>query len=120
MEASLAIRQTTKTKGLTTMKLIRTLSSILFLALLLCSSTNAQKIAKASFGTADNQNVDLYTLTNRNGMEAKITNYGGIVVSLTAPDRTNKWTDVVLGFNELDSYLKGHPYFGALVGRYGN
>src|SRR6476659_5096097 len=102
------------------MKLIRTQSTILVLVLLFCISTYAQKITKTSFGTADGQAVDLYTLTNRNGMEAKITNYGGIVTSLTAPDRTNKWADVVLGFNDLDTYLKGHPYFGALVGRYGN
>src|SRR5689334_9866717 len=102
------------------MKLMRNLSCILFLVLLLSISTYAQKITKASFGTADGQAVDLYTLTNRNGMQAKITNYGGVVTSLTAPDRTNKWADVVLGFNDLDTYLKGDPYFGALIGRYGN
>src|SRR6476659_7787068 len=102
------------------MKLIRTQSTILVLVLLFCISTYAQKITKTSFGTADGQAVDLYTLTNRNGMEAKIMSYGGIVTSLTAPDRNNKFADVVLGFNDLDSYLKGHPYFGALVGRYGN
>jgi len=104
------------------MKPTRVLSS-LFLCLLLLlaiSSANAQKITKASFGTADGQPVDLYTLTNRNGMEARIMNYGAIVTSLTAPDRNNKFDDVVLGFNNLDSYLKGHPYFGAIVGRYGN
>jgi len=78
------------------------------------------QVSKQSFGTADGQNVDLYTLKNRNGMEAKITNYGGIVVSLTAPDKNRKFDDVVLGFNDLDSYLKGHPYFGAAIGRYGN
>jgi aldose 1-epimerase len=78
-------------------------------------------VTKKSFGkTTDGQNVDLFTLRNRNGMEARITNYGGIVVSLTAPDRNHKFADVVLGFNDLDSYLKGHPYFGAIVGRYGN
>src|SRR6476659_8307183 len=102
------------------MKLIRTQSTILVLVLLFCISTYAQKITKTSFGTADGQAVDLYTLTNRNGMEAKITNYGAIVTSLTAPDRNNSFADVVLGFNNLDSYLKGHPYFGAIVGRYGN
>ena len=102
------------------MKSIRTLSSFLFCLLLCLSNANAQKISKASFGTADGQSVNLYTLTNRNGMEARITNYGGIVVSLTAPDRNNKWADIVLGLNDLDSYLKGHPYFGALIGRYGN
>ena len=105
------------------MKLTRSLSCLLFVVVLLLgiSSTNAQKISKESFGkTADGESVDLFTLTNRNGMEAKITNYGGIVTTLTAPDRNNKYADVVLGFNDLDSYLKGHPYFGALVGRYGN
>src|ERR1041385_5661682 len=113
-------RRTTNPKDPRIMKRTRTLSSIFLLVLLLCISTYAQKITKTSFGSADGQAVDLYKLTNRSGMEAKITNYGGIVTSLTAPDRTNKWTDVVLGFNDLDSYLKGHPYFGALVGRYGN
>jgi len=78
-------------------------------------------ITKQSFGkTGDGENVDLYTLTNNLGMQAKIMNYGGIVVSLKVPDRNGKMDDVVLGFNDLDSYLKGHPYFGAIVGRYGN
>jgi aldose 1-epimerase len=53
-------------------------------------------------------------------MEAKITNYGGIVVSLKVPDRKGNLEDVVLGFDSLDGYLKGHPYFGAIIGRYGN
>jgi aldose 1-epimerase len=53
-------------------------------------------------------------------MEAQITNYGGIVVSLKVPDRNGKFADVVLGFDSLDDYLKKHPYFGALIGRYGN
>jgi aldose 1-epimerase len=78
-------------------------------------------VTKQSFGkTADGQNVDLYTLRNVHGVEAKITNYGGIVTSLKVPDRRGKFDDVVLGFNDLDSYLKGHPYFGAIIGRYGN
>jgi aldose 1-epimerase len=105
------------------MKRVRSLSSILlyFLLLLCVSNASAQKITKESFGkTADGESVDLFTLTNRNGMEARITNYGGIVVSLTAPDRNHKYADVVLGFNDLASYLKGHPYFGAIIGRYGN
>lgn len=105
------------------MNRVRSLSSFLLcLTLLFCVSVvSAQEITKASFGkTADGESVDIYTLKNRNGMEAKITNYGGIVVSLTAPDRNKKYADVVLGFNDLDSYLKGHPYFGAIIGRYGN
>ena len=104
------------------MKLIRAFSAMFFcFALLGVAMVNAQKVSKDSFGkTAEGESVDIYTLTNRNGMETRITNYGGIVVSLTAPDRDNKYADVVLGFNDLDSYLKGHPYFGALIGRYGN
>lgn len=76
---------------------------------------------KTAFGkTADGQQVDLYTLTNSKGMEVAITNYGGIVVSLKAPGRGGQFADVVLGFDSLDGYLQGHPYFGAIIGRYGN
>lgn len=78
-------------------------------------------LAKQLFGkTADGTAVDLYTLSNEKGMEAKITNYGGIVVSLKTPDRNGKAGDVVLGYDSLDGYLKSSPYFGAIVGRYGN
>jgi aldose 1-epimerase len=73
------------------------------------------------FGTtADGTEVFLYTLKNHSGMEAKITNYGGIVVSLRVPDRAGKFDDVVLGYDSLAGYLKETPYFGALIGRYGN
>ncbi len=73
------------------------------------------------FGTtADGAEVSLYTLKNRAGMEATITNYGGIVVSLRVPDRMGKFDDVVLGYESLTGYLKETPYFGALIGRYGN
>jgi aldose 1-epimerase len=93
----------------------------LLLLLSSCALANAQAtVSKAPFGTADGQSVDLYTLRNLHGVEAKITNYGGILVSLKVPDRNGKFDDVVLGFNDLDTYLKGHPYFGALIGRYGN
>ncbi len=54
------------------------------------------------------------------GMEASIMTYGGVVVSLTAPDRDGKFADVVLGFDRLEDYLKFSPYFGAIVGRYAN
>lgn len=78
-------------------------------------------IKKDVFGkTGDGEAVDIYTLTNANGMEARITNYGGIVVSLKTPDRNGKLDDVVLGCDTLDEYLKGHPFFGAIAGRYGN
>ena len=64
--------------------------------------------------------VELYTLHNRQGMEAKIMTYGGIITSLTAPDRKGHYADVVLGYDSLAGYLKGTSYFGALIGRYGN
>lgn len=66
------------------------------------------------------EQVELFTLTNSNGVEALITNYGGIVVSLRTPDRHGIFDDVVLGCDSLAQYLSGHPYFGCIVGRYGN
>ncbi|MCK4305568.1 MAG: galactose mutarotase [Candidatus Eisenbacteria sp.] len=78
-------------------------------------------VAEQPFGKTDEgQGVHLYTLRNANGMQVEITNYGGIVTSLLVPDRDGNLGDVVLGFDDLQSYLAGHPYFGALVGRYGN
>jgi aldose 1-epimerase len=78
-------------------------------------------IRSKSYGkTKDNEPVVLYEMVNENNMRATITNYGGIVVTLTAPDRKGKFEDVVLGFDRLDDYLAGHPFFGCLVGRYGN
>jgi aldose 1-epimerase len=93
-------------------------------ALVLLSNSSASgqaKITKALFGkTPDGQSVDIFTLTNKRGIEVKITNYGGIITSLKVPDRNGKVDDIVLGFDNLDGYLKGSPYFGALIGRYGN
>ena len=102
------------------------ISRSLLLAVLLVSSAVVAlaqaSVTKETFGkTSAGETVDLYTLRNVNGMETKITNYGGIVVSLTAPDRNGKFADVVLGFNDLESYLtKNDPYMGAIIGRYGN
>ncbi|MDR3718786.1 MAG: galactose mutarotase [Bryobacteraceae bacterium] len=81
----------------------------------------SSSITKASFGqTADGAPVDLYTLKNAAGMEVAVTTFGGRVVTLKAPGRDGKFTDVVLGFDNLQGYLGVHPYFGAIVGRYGN
>jgi aldose 1-epimerase len=77
-------------------------------------------ITKADFGTVDGKAIYLYTLTNAKGDQVKITNYGGIVTSWVSPDKNGKKTSVVLGFDSLSNYLAPHPYFGALVGRYGN
>lgn len=79
------------------------------------------EVKKQSFGKMpDGTPVDLYTLSNGIGMEARITTYGGAVVSLTAPDRAGKFADVVLGMDALDGYRGQKVFFGALIGRYGN
>jgi aldose 1-epimerase len=76
---------------------------------------------KRAFGqTAEGQAVDLYTLRNSRGAEATITNYGGIVVTLKMPDKSGNFDDIVLGYDNLEGYLEKTPYFGCLVGRYGN
>jgi len=80
-----------------------------------------QTIDKCFFGkTAAGVDVDIYTLSNGNGMRARIATYGGIVVSLEVPDRNGVFDDVVLGFDTLEEYERHSPYFGALIGRYAN
>ena len=85
-----------------------------------CEGKTAMDIEKIDFGKADGKTVHLYTLKNENGMIAKIMTYGAIITELRVPDKAGKTADVVLGFDNLDAYLKGHPYFGAVVGRVGN
>src|SRR5580765_7431578 len=86
------------------------------------SSTSAKRgVTRAPFGkTRDGHAVELYTLTNAHGVEMHVITYGGIITSLKVPDRAGHIDDVVLGFDTLDGYLKDPPYFGALIGRYGN
>jgi aldose 1-epimerase len=84
-----------------------------------CSAPTSGRNA-ASFGKLGDIPVQLYTLTNKHGLVAKITNYGGILTELHVPDRTGALSDVVLGFENLDGYIKGSPYFGAIVGRVAN
>lgn len=64
--------------------------------------------------------VDLFTLSNDNGLGVKISNYGGIVVSVMTPDRQGEFGDIVLGFDTLEEYVRQNPYFGCIVGRYAN
>lgn len=74
-----------------------------------------------SFGKlSDGREAKLYTLTNAHGVRADITDYGAIVVRLLVPDKTGRLDDVVLGYNRVEDYVKASPYFGAVVGRYGN
>jgi aldose 1-epimerase len=107
------------------MKLVHLLT-LFFLSGAVLISAQTTKPAKPTmtkelFGKSrDGQPIDLYTLANANGMKAKITTYGGILTSVEVPDRNGKIDDVVLGFNDLEEYLKGHPSFGTLPGRYAN
>jgi aldose 1-epimerase len=89
-----------------------------------CATDRHQKVARIDhqpFGvTKEGVQVSLFTLRNKQGAEAKISNYGGLVTSLKVPDKNGVMGDVVLGYDNLAGYLKETPYFGALIGRYGN
>jgi len=97
--------------------------SIIFFSIIAmssCTSTIEPDITGEQWGTADTNPVYLYTLTNSNGVTAKITNYGGIVVEFLAPDRDGKMENIVLGLGSLEDYLAGHPSLGCIVGRFAN
>src|SRR5690349_6669888 len=87
-----------------------------FAAVADAQSGDVKPFGKARDGTP----VELYTIRNRKGSQVQICTYGGIVVSVKVPDRNGQFDDVVLGYDNFDGYLKASPYFGALVGRYGN
>jgi aldose 1-epimerase len=79
------------------------------------------QISKQQWGSSSNgEPVDLFKLKNTSGMEVTITNFGGRIVTCKVPDRSGRFDDVVLGFDNLDGYLGKNPYFGALVGRFAN
>jgi aldose 1-epimerase len=101
----------------------RQLVLVFVFILVTMSLTNAAdaSISKSAYGTtADGKAVDEYTLTNANGVEVKIITYGGIITSVRVPDRNGNLADVVLGLNNLADYETKNPYFGAIIGRYGN
>src|SRR6266487_2256915 len=78
-------------------------------------------LARQPFGTTTRgEAVGVYTLKNAHGVELRVTNYGGIILSLKVPDRNGRFDDVVLGYDSLADYLRSSPYFGAIIGRYGN
>jgi aldose 1-epimerase len=92
----------------------------LVLALMTIAADLQGQVTKQPFGkTPDGTPVDVYTLKN-GALEARIITYGGIVISLKVPDKSGKSADVVLGYDSLDGYLVKGPYFGAIIGRYGN
>ena len=80
-----------------------------------------KNVSVSPFGKLqDGSPVSMYTLTNAKGATMKVINYGGIIVSLEVPDKNGNAVDVVLGYDSLEAYEKRNPFFGALVGRYGN
>ena len=95
--------------------------AIIFLTSSCMSDNSKVTIEKSPFGTTvEGIDVNEYTLSNQQGMEVSIINYGGISTSLTAKDKNGVYEDIVLGYNELSAYEKESPYFGAIIGRYGN
>ncbi len=95
--------------------------AIIFLTSSCMSDNSKVTIEKSPYGTTvEGIDVNEYTLSNQQGMEVSIINYGGIITSLTAKDKNGVYEDIVLGYNELSAYEKESPYFGAIIGRYGN
>ncbi len=93
--------------------------SLLLLAA--CAREREASIKRAPFGKLpDGTAVEVFTLTNAHGVEVRAISYGGIIVSLRTPDRSGHLDDVLLGYDSLEGYLRSSPYFGAIVGRYGN
>jgi aldose 1-epimerase len=87
------------------------------------SNQNENKvgITEKPFGNYEGQAITEYTLTNKNGMQLSVINYGGTITKLNVPDKNGKLGDVVLGYDSLSGYLqRANPFFGALIGRYGN
>jgi aldose 1-epimerase len=103
-------------------------ASIIAILLVLLSTVNGwgeqgkkSTMQKQAFGKSeDGQQVDLYTLSNKKGMEVAITNFGGTIVSIKVPDKSGKIADVVLGYDDVSGYAGGKAFLGATVGRYGN
>ncbi len=96
---------------------------ILLIGFFSCTPQNKKtvQIEKDSYGiTQEGQEVDRYTLSNAAGMQVEIITYGGIITSIKVPNAAGGLNDVVLGYDSLSDYEKGSPYFGALIGRYGN
>lgn len=97
------------------------LPALLLLLMSIPSSPQAASVESVVWGkTAEGEEVKLFTLRNADGMEAKITNWGGYIVSLKVADKKGQFADVVLGFDSLDGYLAKNPFFGCITGRYAN
>ena len=83
--------------------------------------TSTPGVTRQPYGTMPGgETVERFTLTNASGMQVQAITYGGIITALRVPDRAGRLADVAHGFDDLQGYLKRHPYFGAIVGRYAN
>jgi aldose 1-epimerase len=103
------------------LNLILILNSTLNPTLTLTHPQGKATVRKDAFGkTTAGEAVEIYTLTNSNGLEARVMTYGAILVSMKVPDKAGKLDDVTLGFDSIDGYVQRHPFFGATVGRYAN
>ncbi len=85
-----------------------------------CKEKPKSSLSQSSFGTFEGKEVTLVDVAFEGGLKASLTNYGGIITSLSVPDKSGELKDVVLGYDNLDGYLEVTPYFGALIGRFGN
>src|SRR5687768_15515548 len=104
------------------MTFFRSLLLLIPLAILCHVMTGSGQGASAPVGRApfgkmpDGAPVEIFTLKNANGIELRAIGYGGIITSLRVPDRAGTLDDIVLGFDNLDEYLKNDPFFGAIIG----
>ena len=99
----------------------RTALTITALIVSSACTADTSRVSRAPFGALpDGRRVELFTLTNRHGIEVRAMTYGAIITSIQTPDRSGKRADIVLGFDSLAGYVAGSPYFGAVVGRYAN
>ena len=103
------------------MKKTHSFISALAMSLLACQLSPAMEVKEENFGTMpDGKAVRIFTLTNKNGLKAKVTEYGAILVSMETPDKSGKIADITHGYDTLEGWLTNTNYFGSTVGRFGN
>lgn len=95
--------------------------ALVMLGMISCGNNKTKEmVTTQSFGSFDGKDVSLYTLTNKKGDVLKLSNYGAVIVEIIVPDRNGKKENVTLGYDKLDGYVNGDPYFGKVVGQYAN
>ena len=103
------------------MKKSPTLISTLAMSLLACQLCSAMEVKEDQYGAMpDGKKVKVFTLTNKNGLTAKVIEYGAILISMETPDKSGESADITHGYDNLEGWLTNTSYFGATVGRFGN